>query len=116
MTGSAQKRQGDAFLQHGSIPVELDPQNLFRALDTEQRLSPAAGGQLLAQSVGWLNRWLPQAVTIAEVEERLLACFARRWGAGLTEDLPTAAERARAAQLAAEKYEKPAWTLNRQVR
>jgi lipoyl(octanoyl) transferase len=116
MTGSAQKRQGDAFLQHGSIPVELDPQKLFLALDTEQRLSPAAGGKLLAQSIGWLNRWLPQAVTMAEVEERLLACFARMWGAGLIEDQPTSAERTRAAQLSAAKYEEPAWTLNRQVR
>jgi lipoate-protein ligase A len=114
VTGSAQKRQGDAFLQHGSIPVDLDPACLFRALDTEHRLSPQAGGQLLAGSVGWLNRWLPQPVTIAEVEERLLACFARGWDACLVEDLPTATEQERAAQLTVEKYDDPAWTLNRQ--
>lgn len=116
VTGSAQKRQGDAFLQHGSIPVELDPERLFRALDTEQRLSPQAGGQLLARSVGWLNRWLPKPVTVAEVEERLLACVIRGWDACLIEDRPAAAEQERAAQLAAEKYGHPAWTLNRQGR
>lgn len=116
VTGSAQKRQGDAFLQHGSIPVELDPECLFRALDTEQRLSPQAGGQLLARSVGWLNRWLPEPVTVAEVEERLLACVTRGWDACLIEDRPAAAEQERAAQLAAEKYGHPAWTLNRQGR
>lgn len=116
MTGSAQKRQGDAFLQHGSIPVELDPVSLFRALDTDHRLSPQAGGQLLARSVGCLNRWLPQPATIAEVEERLLACFARLWDICLVEDVPAAAEQARAEQLAAEKYDNSAWTLNRHGR
>jgi lipoate-protein ligase A len=114
VTGSAQKRQGDAFLQHGSIPVELDPECLFRVLDTEQRISPPAGGLLLAQSVGWLNRWLPQPVTIAKVEERLLASIARDWDVWLVEDEPAAAEQERAAQLAAEKYGNDIWTLNRQ--
>jgi len=110
MTGSAQKRQGDAFLQHGSIPLDLDPVRLFRALDTEHRLTPTAGGQLLARSVGWLNRWLPQPVTVAEVETRLLECLSRQWDVCFTEDLPTAAEQCRAAELNAEKYANPAWT------
>lgn len=114
VTGSAQKRQGEVFLQHGSIPVELDPECLFRVLDTEQRISPAAGGQLLAQSVGWLNRWLLQPATIAEVEERLLASIARDWAVCLVEDEPSAAEQDRAAQLVAEKYGNAFWTLSRQ--
>lgn len=114
LTGSAQKRQGDAFLQHGSIPVELDPVCLFRALDTEQRLSPQAGGEVLARSVGWLNRWLPQPVTIDDVEERLLASIARQWDLCLVEEEPAAAEQERSAQLAAEKYGNASWTLNRQ--
>jgi lipoate-protein ligase A len=114
VTGSAQKRHGSAFLQHGSIPVELDPECLFRVMDTEQRISPPAGGLLLAQSVGWLNRWLPQPVTIAKVEERLLASIARDWNVCLVEDEPAAAEQERAAQLAVEKYGNAFWTLNRQ--
>jgi lipoate-protein ligase A len=114
VTGSAQKRHGSAFLQHGSIPVELDPERLFRVLDTEQRIAPAAGGQLLAQSVGWLNRWLPLPVTVAEVEERLLVSIVRNWDVCLVEDEPSAAEQDRTAQLAKEKYENAFWTLNRQ--
>lgn len=110
MTGSAQKRQGDAFLQHGSIPLDLDPDRLFRALDTEHRLAPSAGGQLLARSIGWLNRWLSQPVNVAEVEAHLLECFSRQWHVCLEEDRPTATEQRRAAQLAAEKYANPAWT------
>ena len=115
MTGSAQKRQGDSFLQHGSIPLDLDLDRLFQALDTERRISPRAGGNLLARSVGCLNRWLSQPVTVVEVEERLLSCFSRSWQVCLVEDRPTAAEQSRAAQLAAEKYDNPAWTLKRQV-
>lgn len=113
MTGSAQKRQADAFLQHGSIPLDLDPDRLFRALDTERRLSPSAGGQLLSRSVGWLNRWLPEPVAAAQVEARLLECFCQQWDVCLEEDRPTVAELARAAQLAGEKYANPAWTFRK---
>jgi lipoate-protein ligase A len=116
VTGSAQKRHGTTFLQHGSIPVELDPQCLFQALDTERQIAPQAGGLLLAQSVGWLNRWLPRPVTIAEVEERLLVSVARDWNVCLVEDEPAAAEQKRAEQLAAEKYGNAIWTLNPQAR
>jgi lipoate-protein ligase A len=114
VTGSAQKRQGAAFLQHGSIPVELDAERLFRVLDTEGQIGPAAGGHLLAQSVGWLNRWLPQPVTVAEVEERLLAAIVGDWDICLVEDEPGAAEQERAEKLSAEKYGNAFWTLNRQ--
>lgn len=110
MTGSAQKRQGDVFLQHGSIPLDLDPVRLFQALDTEHRLTPMAGGQLLAGSVGWLNRWLAHPVTAASVETRLLECFSRLWEVCLEEDRPTVIEQRRAALLAAEKYANPVWT------
>jgi len=111
VTGSAQKRQGEAFLQHGSIPLDLDPQQLFRALDTAGELSPEMGGQLLAQSVGWLNRWLPQPVEVADVEERLLASMEREWSIELLADAPSEAELARASELRAEKYGNPEWNL-----
>jgi len=116
VTGSAQKRQGTAFLQHGSIPVDLDPVRLFCALDTAGRLSPEQGGAELARSVGWLNRYLPQPVAIDAVEERLLEVSARLWGVRLVTDAPTAQEEARAEELLAEKYGHLDWTLHRASR
>lgn len=109
IAGSAQKRSRGAFLQHGSIPVNLDPAALFAALDTRGRLSPEAGGRLLAQSVGWINRWLEAPVTVAAVEERLAATFARVLGVELVEQPPSAEEWRRANDLRELKYGNPAW-------
>lgn len=111
VTGSAQKRHGNAFLQHGSIPVDLDLERLFCALDTRQQVTAAEGGRLLGQSVGWLNRWLPAPVSIEEVEDRLIATAAERWGVRLTEDELSATERKRAATLQTEKYANRQWNL-----
>jgi len=111
LTGSAQKRQQGAFLQHGSIPVDLDPEQLFAALDTRGKLDPVQGGALLARRVGWLNRWLPEPVTLAEVESRLCAAIADTLAVSLEADLPRAAELQRCTELAAEKYDNPLWNL-----
>lgn len=111
LTGSAQKRQHGAFLQHGSIPVDLDPEQLFAALDTRGKLDPAHGGRLLARQVGWLNRWLPEPVTLAAVEARLVGCMAAALQVDFAPDEPRAAELRRCAELMTEKYGNPAWNL-----
>lgn len=111
LTGGAQKRQKGAFLQHGSVPVDLDPQLLFRALDTSGRLSSTKGGALLATSVGWLNRWLPRPVGVSRLEDSFLAEFAHTIGAPLEPSLPTVGELARASELVRTRYGNPAWNL-----
>jgi lipoate-protein ligase A len=111
VTGSAQKRQGSAFLQHGSIPVEMDLERLFFALDTRRHTSAAAGVRLLGRSIGWMNRWLERAVTVSEVEDRLVAAFAELWGIRYIESGLSAAEEGRATVLLKEKYADPAWNL-----
>jgi len=110
VTGSAQKRQGNAFLQHGSIPVEIDVDRLCRALSASAGV-PESGIRHLLESVGWLNRWLEQPVEIGTVEDRLIESFCSSWDIALEEDCPTPEERARAAVLCREKYENPRWNL-----
>lgn len=111
VTGSAQKRQKGAFLQHGSVPVKLDPVLLFKALDTAGRISPQAGGALLAQRVGWLNRWLPTPRSIGEVEDAFVVAFRRRLGVGMELSDPGPAELARAHSLERDQYTNPGWNL-----
>jgi lipoate-protein ligase A len=111
VTGSAQKRHGNAFLQHGSIPVDMDLERLFLALDTRRHLSAAAGGRLLGRSIGWMNRWLESPVAVSEVEERLVAACAEVWGIRYIESELSAAEQERAAVLLKEKYADPSWNL-----
>lgn len=111
LTGSAQKRQQGAFLQHGSIPLDLDTEQLFAALDTRGKLTAAEGARLLAAKVGWLNRYLPQPVTVDAVEERLVALFAAHFTVTLQPDLPQSAELARCATLVNERYGCPDWNF-----
>jgi len=111
VTGSAQKRRKGAFLQHGSVPVDLDPVLLFRALDTTGRISPQAGGALLARRVGWLNRWLPAPRSVEEVEAAFIAAFGRRLGVILEPSTPSPAELVRARSLEHLHYANPAWNL-----
>jgi lipoate-protein ligase A len=108
VTGGAQKRQGGAFLQHGSIPLDLDLERLCRALQPAE-LSLDAVVSRLEQSVGWLNRWRQSPVAVTEVEERLVEAFAEEFGISLVGDSPTADEEALATRLEAEKYANPAW-------
>lgn len=111
VTGSAQKRLGGAFLQHGSIPLDLDPVRLFTALDTRGELSPTAGGERLAASVGWVNRWLAQPASIPRLEAALIAAFAAGLPVDPIEDRPRREELRRAAELLTSRYDTPAWTL-----
>jgi len=115
MTGSAQRRQGSAFLQHGSIPVDLDLSHLYQALNTKVGACVAEGTRRLGEKVGWMNRWLPLPVTVEAVERRLLEVFADQWRLGLREVAPSDTEMARALALQAEKYESSRWTLEGKV-
>jgi len=111
VAGSAQKRQGEYFLQHGSIPVDLDPEMLFCALDTAGRMSPGEGGQDLARKIGWINRWREKPVTIDEVENQLIASFASVFPGGLGEQPPSETEWRAAEELVWQRYGDPAWNL-----
>ncbi|NIQ93986.1 MAG: lipoate--protein ligase family protein [Desulfuromonadales bacterium] len=103
IAGSAQKRGQGAFLQHGSIPLEMDLEKLFRAL-TPGRTPTAQGVERLRRSVGWLNRYASSALSVRQVEERLVQCFVGRLGCRLVEDQPTATEQARVRELIGGTY------------
>lgn len=111
IAGSAQKRQGEFFLQHGSIPVELDPVKLFCLLDTVGRLSPEDGGRKLMESVGWINRWV-RPISVDELEDRFLSCFGQTLGVEFEPQPPTAEEWQASRRLAAERYHNHAWTFH----
>jgi lipoate-protein ligase A len=111
ISGGAQKRLGGAFLQHGSIPVDLDPELLFCALDTAGELSAVAGGKQLAARIGWLNRWLDEPLVVVAVEEALIAAFARVLHLNFMAEDPTPEEWEKARTLVAVKYGNPQWNL-----
>jgi lipoate-protein ligase A len=107
VAGCAQKRRGNAFLQHGSIPLDLD-------LDLLRKIMPAAPDEDEAdrfRCIGWLNRFASRPLSIDEVEAALIDSFAAVLGVQLTPDGTSAAESAAAAQLHANWYGNREWTL-----
>ena len=107
VAGSAQKRQGKGFLQHGSLPLEVDLDLLGRVLPDRQGALP----EERFRKVGWLNRWSAGPLGIDHVEDRLIEAFQRRLDIRWLVSAPDAAETALAGQLYAEKYAHPDWTL-----
>lgn len=107
VAGCAQKRRGAAFLQHGSIPLDLD-------LALLRRLMPDRPGEDRTDSfrlVGWLNRFSRRALCLDEVESALIECFAAGLGIRLTASEPSGQELALAGRLLADCYDDPVWTL-----
>ena len=111
MTGSAQKRLTTAFLQHGSIPININPERLYMALNTGDQNDIERRVQRLAARVGWMNRWLEQPVSIDVVEQSLIRQFEQTLSVKFRFDEPTAIETAAAKSLLAEKYANPEWVL-----
>jgi len=109
--GSSQKRLQDSFLQHGSIPVDMDLLRLFFALNTDERACATQGVERLRQKVGWINRFRSRPCSIAEVEAQLMSSFALLWPVRFSVEEPGAAEIEKARRLAGDKYGLLDWHL-----
>jgi len=109
VAGSAQKRHGQAFLQHGSIPIEMDLALLGRVLKAD--MDKATADSL--QTVGWLNHWSPRPLAVNDLETLLADEFSRHLQIEWLHSGPTAAELRQARSLCVEKFGHSAWTLKR---
>ncbi len=92
LLGSAQRRVGKAFLQHGSLPL------------SPNEFAPSA-----------LSLWdlLPERPPDSAVIDALAAAFERHFGARLVRGALDAAELGQAQRLAVEKYSSQAWNRRR---
>ncbi len=109
VAGSAQKRHGQAFLQHGSIPIEMDLELLVKALKTESDNSSTG----LLNSVGWLNQWSDKPIAIADLEKLLAEVFAKHLQIDWIHSAPSHAEMQEARSMCAEKFNNPEWNMKR---
>ncbi len=101
--GSAQKRIGNRFLQHGSIPLEGDEGLLApvaRWTDRAPRLRMTSLSEALGRAVGY-----------EEAAEALAAGLAEAWGATLHPYSFRSGEPSAIETLRAAKYATEAWTL-----
>lgn len=109
--GSSQKREQESFLQHGSIPVDMDLDKLFCALSTDEKASVEQGVARLAEKVGWINRFLAQPCSIDEVEMQLMSSFVLLWPVQFHLEAPSRTELEKAQTLARDKYAHLDWHL-----
>jgi lipoate-protein ligase A len=107
VAGSAQRRFGNAFLQHGSIPIDMDIDLLRKALrsDVEGSIEDSL------QSVGWLNRWAGEPLAVNHLEMLLADVFSRHLQLQWVNSEPTPLEIGQAARIMAEKFANPDWNL-----
>lgn len=104
--GSAQKRMGSKFLQHGSLPLRHD-ESLLRSvarMSAEAELRMTSLAALLERPVSW-----PEAAA------RLAEGFAERFGAALDETGFSPDDLVEIGRLQAGKYEREAWTFQAQA-
>jgi len=104
IAGSAQKRNDRAFLQHGSIPVDLDLALMVRVLGKPGTMHPEASAAKLADKVAWINRYLEAGVGLDEVEVVMAESFREMIGGDWQLSKPSSAEWARAYELSREKF------------
>ncbi len=109
--GSSQKREQDCFLQHGSIPINIDLHKLFCALNNDMSACVETGAARLGEKVGWVNLFRQNPCTIDEVELQLMSSFALLWPVSFIVEGPTEDELEQARQLAKNKYEHSDWHL-----
>ena len=109
LIGSAQRRQGSALLQHGSILLDLDVDKLISLLrfpSPQER--QAAAGRVRAESVT-LKALLGRHVTYNEVAQALIAGFSAALHIELVPGDLTPWENEESARLRREKYMTGAW-------
>lgn len=107
VAGSAQRRQGPAFLQHGSVPYDMDLDLLARLL----KVGKDQARQM--DKVGWLNHWLDEPVGVELIEQSLVESFQAKLHVELRPSELTAEEKGRADCLYETKFAHPDWTMMR---
>ena len=108
IVGSAQVRRDGAILQHGSIPLTIDPEAHAAVLPGAAGASVAARSlERAAQGVAQL---LGRPVTFEELCAAIAAGFAEAFDVTLTRQPLSPLEEAMAERLRAEKYAMDAWT------
>jgi len=117
VAGSAQMRHKGAVLQHGSVLLEMDVEQLFGLLRfpneaVKQRLQKSFYSKAIAINTLRSELGLSR-VSLDEAEAAFHAGFAEAMGVQFEVGEPTEHEVTLAQQLMVEKYANPEWNLRR---
>ncbi len=106
IVGSAQKRIGVRFLQHGSIPLEADP-------DRERRIASVSMADPSNVRIVSLSEALGRPVDFDGAVACLIGGLAESFQARLNPRCLTEAEAESVRRIERERYANPEWTLGR---
>jgi len=106
--GSAQTRNKEAMLQHGSIPLKLELSKLMAVLKAK-----AGDLEALRQRAAGLNEFSARELTIGEVKEAIRLGFEERFKIKFLQGELTLEELQQARRLVQEKYGTLAWNFRR---
>jgi lipoate-protein ligase A len=117
IAGSAQVRQKDVVLQHGSILLDMDTDQLFRLLKfSNEKIAERMKQSFTKKAVAINDLLLAQGkppVTLGQVEEAFRREIATGLGVQLVDAELTPYEQELANQLAQDKYGSEAWNFRR---
>lgn len=109
VAGSAQKRHGQAFLQHGSIPIDINLELLGKALKADTKESSVNS----LATVGWLNRWSDKPFAVSDVEKIFAEVFSEHLQIDWVNSEPTLKEDQEARKMSSDKFGHTDWTMKR---
>jgi len=106
VVGSAQKRVGSRFLQHGSIPLDADP-------DREHRVASVCRADPANVRIISLSEALGHPVTFEWAVRRLVDALAESFGVRLSPKLLSGKDVEEVRRIERERYGNPEWTIAR---
>jgi len=109
--GSAQARRGNAFLQHGALPLTGDLARITQTLAFPDETARQAAAEKLLARATTLETALGRAVPWEEAALAFREGFGRALGIDFNESELNEEEQALAERLRREKYGADAWTL-----
>lgn len=112
IVGSAQTRRSGAILQHGSIPITIDPAEHLAVMPggLEGSSDPETGDRMLQEAACGLAEIIGRRPDFEQLTQQLAEGFSEALQIGFEASEPTSGEQARAEELVEQKYGADAWT------
>lgn len=112
IVGSAQTRRSGAILQHGSIPITIDPAEHLAVMPggIDGVSDAQTGGRMLQQAACGLADIIGRRPDFDELVQKLADGFAEALEIEVQPSEPTSEEHTRARELVEKKYGSDAWT------
>jgi lipoate-protein ligase A len=113
ISGSAQVRRGNALLQHGSLPIDLDVETLFLLLKFPSEISRQDALTTFSQKSISLGEILGDEIDLPHLKKALLNGFHEALGIQFYKSDLTEEEILWSQKLALEKYSLDAWNYRK---